>query len=440
MPQTSPQIPVEQETLSEGDENERINNIVRAGSLLYANGQTTRLVVSEMSRFAKAYGFDAEVLPQWDALYCRFRSLSAEHQAWRFEMVKVRPTGVDMNKVTLTNRLIDHISRQSEPLSQAQVAHHTGQIMRIASLKACNPVRFVMMAGFGAIALALIFGVNDGSTMAFIFLAATIGATLRRGLSRLSDNLFVQAFVAALVAGVVGGIAQRLFNGVFLQFAVIAPCMILVPGPHILNASLDLLRGRISLGVSRLTYASMILLSICTGLLIGLTFVDSTLTQSMVPATVPLWLDILAAGVAIAAFGAFFSLTWGMLMAPILVGMFCHASHWWVLQNGGGFALATLVASLISGTVTTFLARRMQLPFAALAFCTVVSMMPGLYVFKFASGVVDIYLAGDAASFSMLTSAVSYGVGTLIIVMAMAFGLIVPKMLIDNWKPAESST
>lgn len=432
------QIPAEQEILSEADNNERINNIVRAASLLYTNGQTTRLVVSETIRLANAYGYEAHIQPQWDAIHCRFRPLGAHSQAWRFEMINnARPTGVDMNKVTLTNRLIDRISQQSESITQAQVAHHSGQFKQIASLKPCNPVRFVVMAGFGAVALGLIFGATNWSTISFIFLAAMIGATLRQVLSRLSDNLFVQAFVAALAAGVVGGIAQRLFNEVFLQFAVIAPCMILVPGPHILNASLDLLRGRIGLGVSRMVYASMILLSICAGLLIGLLLVNSTLTESMIPAKVPLWLDMLAAGVAIAAFGAFFSLTWAMLSVPILVGMFCHASHWWILQNGGGVALATLVACLISGTVTTFLSRKMKIPFAALAFCTIVSMMPGIYVFKFASSVVDIYLAGDATSLNMLNNVVSYGVGTLIIVMAMTFGLIVPKMLIDSLKPVE---
>ena len=436
MSQTCPQISIEHKNLSATDENERINNIVRAGSLLYANGQTTRLVVTEMIRLAKAYGYEAEIQPQWDAIHCRFRPLGAS-QAWRFEMINVRPTGVDMNKVTLTNRLIQRIAEHPEPIAQAHVAHHTGQLKRIASLKPCNTVRFVTMAGFGAVALGLIFGVTNASTIAFIFLAATIGATLRRVLPRLSDNLFVQAFVAAMVAGVVGGMAQRLFNGVFLQFAVIAPCMILVPGPHILNASLDLLRGRINLGISRMAYASMILLSICAGLLIGLLLVSSTLTEGMIPAKVPLWLDMVSAGVAIAAFGAFFSLTWAMLSAPILVGVFCHASHWWILQSGGSVALATLVACLISGTVTTFLSRKMKLPFAALAFCTVVSMMPGIYVFKFASGVVDIYLAGEAASLSMLNSVVSYGVGTLIIVMAMTFGLIVPKMVIDSLKPVE---
>lgn len=161
MNQPCAQIPVEHEILSEADENERINNIVRAASLLHANGQTTRLVVTEMVRLAKAYGYEAVVLPQWDAIQCRFRPLGATNQAWRFEMINVRPTSVDMNKVTLTNRLIDRISQQSEPISQTHVAHHTGQLKRIASLKPCNPVRFVIMAGFGAVALGLIFGVTN---------------------------------------------------------------------------------------------------------------------------------------------------------------------------------------------------------------------------------------------------------------------------------------
>jgi uncharacterized membrane protein YjjB (DUF3815 family) len=79
------------------------------------------------------------------------------------------------------------------------------------------------------------------------------------------------------------------------------------------------------------------------------------------------------------------------------------------------------------------LARYLKLPFAALAFSAVVSMMPGIFVFKLASGLVEVYLAGSSATLPMLTNVVSNGTATFLIVMAMTFGLITPKMLIDGW-------
>ena len=60
-------------------------------------------------------------------------------------------------------------------------------------------------------------------------------------------------------------------------------------------------------------------------------------------------------------------------------------------------------------------------------------MMPGIFVFKLASGLVEVYLAGSAATLSMLAEVVANGTATFLIVMAMTFGLIAPKMLIDGW-------
>ena len=336
-----------------------------------------------------------------------------------------------MNKVSQTTHLIDRLSMSPSPLTEEEVTQADRELTEIQALRPSSLLRFVLMAGLGASALGLIFDVTSHLTLALIFFAAALGAILRRALA--GENLFVQPLVAASVAGLVGGASQHFFTDTQLQFVDITPCMILVPGAHILNASLDLARGRLSLGLARMTYCLMILLAICAGLLMGLTVTNGSLTDGMLPSQVPLWLDIISAGIAVAAFGAFFSLPWRTLIAPILVGMICHASRWLIIENGGGVVLGAFVACLIAGIITAILARYLKLPFAALAFSAVVSMMPGIFVFKLASALIEVYRAGSDATLTMLTSVVSNGTATFLIVMAMTFGLIVPKMLIDGW-------
>jgi uncharacterized membrane protein YjjB (DUF3815 family) len=236
----------------------------------------------------------------------------------------------------------------------------------------------------------------------------------------------------------VGGASQHLFAGMPLQFVGIIPCMMLMPGAHILNASLDLARGRLSLGIARFTYSLMFFLMICTGLLVGLTITNGSSTDSMLPDQIPLWLDIVSAGVVISAFGALYSLPWRILVAPLLVGMLCHAIRWLILENGGGVVLGAFVACLIAGTITAILARYLKLPFAALAFGAVVPMMPGIFVLKLASGLVEVYRADIDATLAMLTSVVFNGTTIFLIVMAMTMGLIIPKMLIDGWFEARN--
>jgi len=43
---------------------------------------------------------------------------------------------------------------------------------------------------------------------------------------------------------------------------------------------------------------------------------------------VPLFCDVIAAGVAVAAYGTFFSMPWRMLPIPMLIGMLVHAARW----------------------------------------------------------------------------------------------------------------
>jgi len=411
---------------------DRIACVLRAATLLHANGQTTQRVIEATTRLARMFGYEAVVLPQWDLILLRFRPLAAEATTpWRDESVHIRPTGVDMNKVSQTTHLIDRLSVLPSPLTEEEVSRAEDELKAITALKSSSHLRFVLMAGLGASALGLIFGVTSSLALGLIFFAAALGAILRRALA--GENLFVQPLVAASVAGLVGGASQHFFADTQLQFVDITPCMILVPGAHILNASLDLARGRLSLGIARLTYCLMILLVICAGLLVGLTITNGSFTDGMLSDQVPLWLDIASAGIAVAAFGAFFSLPWRILIAPILVGMICHASRWLIIENGGGVVLGAFVACLIAGTVTAVLARYLKLPFAALAFSAVVSMMPGIFIFKFASGLIEVYRADRGATLAMLTGVVSNGTITFLIVMAMTFGLIAPKMLIDGW-------
>src|SRR5258708_2113695 len=83
-------------------------------------------------------------------------------------------------------------------------------------------------------------------------------AVLGRGVARLSANVFLHPSCAALVAGVIGGLAVRCQLSSSLRLVAVCPCMVLVPGPHVLNGALDLINGRIHLGAARLTYAGLV--------------------------------------------------------------------------------------------------------------------------------------------------------------------------------------
>ena len=70
------------------------------------------------------------------------------------------------------------------------------------------------------------------------------------------------------------------------------------------------------------------------------------------------------------------------------------------------------------------------MPFAAIGFASVVSLIPGVYLFRMTSGLVQL-ASGSHATWELLSTTVTDGITAIAIILAMSFGLIFPKLVID---------
>jgi len=397
--------------------------------VLFINGQATDNIVAMAERLGHALGLHAKLMPRWGELL-----LQGDNGGDRFVcQVEASPAGVDMNRVASTMHALEEVE--------------AGRLGPDAALKAIDAISrtppapvwlFTLAAASGAVALSVIFGIEHPFPTLLIFVSAAAGALLRRGVARYSANLFIQPFCAALLAGVIGGVAVRYQLSSSLRLVVVCPCMVLVPGPHILNGALDLISGRISVGAARLIYAGLVILAISSGLLLGLMLFGVSLPVDPIGRAVPLWQDVIAAGVAVFSYSVFFSTPLKMLTWPVAVGMLAHALRWGARAVlGFGSASGTLVACLIVGLIFTPVARRLYIPFPAIGFASVVSMLPGVYLFRMASGLTQI-ADGSQMSLELISATIANGVTATMIILAMSFGLIAPKLLIDYF--SETST
>jgi uncharacterized membrane protein YjjP (DUF1212 family) len=402
--------------------------LAAVAKLLFADGETTRRMIVGVERLGAALGVDVAVLPRWGALTLRVDDSNAP----LLDSIAAEPLGVDMTKVSATNELIDKVCDDRLGADALRPA-----LDSIRHLPPVSLARFALLTAAGAAALGVIFGAGHWFTLVLIAFSAGAGALLRRWLAGLSTNPFVQPFCAALLAGVVGAIVVRLQLSSLMRLVAVCPCMVLVPGAHFLNGAIDLARARIALGACRVGYACLITLVISAGLLVGLSLAGVDLPVSPPVPAVPLGYDVIAAGVAVAAYGTFFAMPWRMLPIPIVIGMLAHALRWLAIGMVGASAEAgALIACLAVGIIVTPVADRLRMPFAAFAFASVVSLIPGVFLFRMAGGLLSLIRAGSAASSELLLGTIVDGATALLIILAMAFGLIVPKMCIEYFFPA----
>ncbi len=384
--------------------------VATVGRLLLEHGHTTAHSLQSAQRLAQAYGLDVAVVADWSALTV----IEAPGRA--IVTVPIAPEGVNM---AVVSAVLTTVRSACDTAAPPEPADLLARLHQDAARRPYPVAVFALACATGATALAVIFGAVHPSSYVLIPLAAAVAGVARRMLGARGVGMVGQAFVAALIAGLAGALSIVWDVTSPARLVAVAPAMVLVPGPHLLNGAIDVATRRMGIGLGRLAYGSLIVLAICAGLLLGLS-VAGPLPVAPSGGSTSLWLDVLAAAVAAGSYPIYFSLDARLIVWPVLVGALAHAARWLTMAYlDVGVPAGAFVACCVAGLVLTVVARRTGASFAGIGFAAVVALVPGLFLFHGVAGIVVLtqhpdaqvvtWVAGDLSTASLTLAAMCLG-------------------------------
>jgi uncharacterized membrane protein YjjP (DUF1212 family) len=284
-----------------------------------------------------------------------------------------------------------------------------------------------LVLGVAAAGLAGLLGADAGA-VAVAGLATGLGLLVRRELGRRHVSLLALPLTAALIGALLGGLAIRLGLTRTPELVLVVPALMLVPGPHLINALLDLIDNYLPMSLARLGLATGILLASAAGIVLG---VELTLSDRIAADRAAgldhlnLASDVVLAGMVTCGFAVFYNTAWRHLWMAVVGGMAGHGLRFLALEAGFRLETATFLGGLAVGAISARVTRSQAMSVAVIAFAGAVTMIPGLQIYRALAGALRLAWLAGAADAETVGATLGNAVQACIVVSGLALGLII---------------
>lgn len=396
--------------------------VLRMGKAMLSSGTGSYRVKSAMQQVARAFGLDRH---EAHVTLTEITTTSHLGSIFRTEVAEVRAVGVNAHRLGELTKLANSLAPGA---TVEEVNRELDRIEAIRPLYAALP-----NAVFAALACGAFAFLNDGGVVEVVgaFLGAGAGQFVRRYFLHRRFNQFAVTMMSAAAACLVylgfvtvldtwvGGAASN------HQAGFVSAVLFLVPGFALVTGALDLAKMDFSAGVARTAYALIILISAALSVW-AVSWATGMSTDPIVPAAIPLWLEVVlrlfASALGVLGFALMFNSTMRMALGAAAIGMVANVLRLQLADAGVAMQAATMVATLVVGLLAAWVAPRLQIPRITVSVPAVVIMVPGAAVYRTVVGLNN----GD------VQVAVTSGVQAVFVVICIAIGLAAARVLTDR--------
>lgn len=396
--------------------------VSRMGALMLGSGTGSFRVRQSMRRVAAAIGIDRL---QAQITLSEIVSTTTRQGIFRTQVVEVPTPAVNAERIASLEALslslpkgstVEELDRRLDDIEQRGALYRRWQLV-LASAVACMAFAFLNNSTWlecGSVFLAtafarwvhLVLDRNRINQLAVVLVAAA-----------LASGAYVA--VVAILRGTGAGAAE-LHSSAFTS-----SMLFLVPGFPLMTSALDLARLDFPSGIQRLTHACLVICSAGLGAWMLVALVGLTPSTSPAPAmnTPTLTILRLTAGfLGVAGFAIGFNTPFRLVVAAAGIGAAANTARLALVDGHLALQFAAIVATLGVGLAASVASRHLHCPRIVLSVPAVVIMVPGTLAFR----------ALVFMNESRLTAALANGVQAALVVVSLAVGLALARVLTDR--------
>lgn len=399
----------------------RSDVVLRAGTLMLSAGTSSLRVRELMRKAAAALGLDGI---HTSVSYTHIMATVSRRGIFRTQIAEAGHSGINAHR-------IQELQRMSNTLGERITATELdSRLSQIESTKPLYPLWLVTLFVGLACASVTVLGHGGWREVLAVFPASALGFWFSRMLARHQVNHLASVLATATVAsGLFTAFTSALDAAMGDQSPRVAAGFIcasifLVPGFPLVTGGLDLTRLDLAAGIQRISYAVMVLVAITIGVWLVAT-VSGIMPGSVQPPEVSAWtrwlLRILASLVAVFGWALVFNSPLPVAFAAAGIAVIGNAFRLLLLDYGVPAHIGAFFAGMVIGLACAVAGKWFGLEKIIMTVPTLLVLVPG-------SSALQTMLYFDQAD---VVLALSYGISTVLVIVAMIAGLGTARMLTD---------
>lgn len=236
---------------------EKVKFTATYAAQLMGSGVHTSRVIRNTKRIGESQGFEVKISVFQKSIIL---SLLCQDTNETFsEVIEIPPLPISFE----LNSELSALSWEAvdNGLSFASLKEKYENIMALPRI---HPLFVLLLVGLANAAFCRLFG-GDWMSMAIVFFATIAGFFVRQQMLKQHVNHYIIFIVSAFVVSLLSSTAF-LFQGITSEIALTASVLYLVPGVPLINGIIDIVEGHTLTGISRLTNAILLIISLAIGL------------------------------------------------------------------------------------------------------------------------------------------------------------------------------